>query len=658
MFNFNFITKQHWDASFTIVKKIIETNTNRDLNLHLLREFSDLVECEKQKDKVFEIFNKHGLLYLYPQHFSSDKVDVTKDISEYREYRFLTFWGMVQYYATVLFISDCYRSFDEPLKKSSKICAISPSDFQFTGTEYQHKDNYRENYNEFVKKIEEESKQNRYILKLDIRKYFNSISHRKLIDKIFSSVPHSTATIQKLDSYRESLYLYLDCLVMNTEGIPQARKNLASNFLGHSFLRFLDYEVEKLANDSLDVEFICYTRYMDDIYLFFESGVLGANEEKTILEIEQKISYWLMQELELGLNHSKTRIIHLSNQSEIDDFLAKFKEITSKLPADDDINHTFEKYVANLKQINIEFLKNQNFSINDKQRNILKNIFKKGFPGLLNKKTSELKQVIDSIDFELTIPSLDVLSPLFFLKNKIKVEEVEGFEFPFVDGFNRFISKSNSESMIIKPQIEALIEWYVHGENDSTIDEIVLKFANQLQKDNLGKYLLKISGFDSSQYTPSFSLSSISQSICGERHKFKDSFSRIRDDIYKKINGGEDLRNAVNQLCLFVIRYNEGEYSVAINHFHSFIEEILCKHLGIEDTSSVNMNSIYRDLFTKNKKFSDGRHLDLALLTDRRNFNPVSHPSKKGIMASPLELEEVNRLVLNACKAINILEVI
>jgi hypothetical protein len=27
-------------------------------------------------------------------------------------------------------------------------------------------------------------------------------------------------------------------------------------------------------------------------------------------------------------------------------------------------------------------------------------------------------------------------------------------------------------------------------------------------------------------------------------------------------------------------------------------------------------------------------------------------------MASPLELEEVNRLVLNACKAINILEVI
>ena len=99
------------------------------------------------------------------------------------------------------------------------------------------------------------SKSSRYFLKLDIRKYFDSINHRVLKQKL--------ARIIKDPDCLNLLFEIIDSFGKDGRGLPIG--NLASQFFANLYLSETDhFAVEKLKPAG-------YVRYMDDILIFADS---------------------------------------------------------------------------------------------------------------------------------------------------------------------------------------------------------------------------------------------------------------------------------------------------------------------------------------------------------------------------------------------------
>ena len=94
-----------------------------------------------------------------------------------------------------------------------------------------------------------------YVAKLDVRKYFDSISHDVLklkLERLFKDKELLTLLSRIIDSYS----------VNENRGIPIG--NLTSQYFANYYLSFLDHYVKE------ELKIPVYVRYMDDILLFGE----------------------------------------------------------------------------------------------------------------------------------------------------------------------------------------------------------------------------------------------------------------------------------------------------------------------------------------------------------------------------------------------------
>jgi hypothetical protein len=120
---------------------------------------------------------------------------------------------------------------------------------------------------------------NKYYLKLYIRKYFDSISHKILYQKLETLFKDSNLLYilyQIIDSYHTKI----------NYGLPIG--NLTSQYFANFYLTFID----RFAKDVLHTKY--YIRYMDDIVIFSDDLLFLQN-------ISEKIEFFLEKELNLFL---------------------------------------------------------------------------------------------------------------------------------------------------------------------------------------------------------------------------------------------------------------------------------------------------------------------------------------------------------------------
>lgn len=103
-----------------------------------------------------------------------------------------------------------------------------------------------------VLRVKQFSRNNRYFVKLDFKKYFDSIDHailKTLLNRIFKDPQLLLIFNIIIDSYD-----------MNGKGIPIG--NLTSQYFANYYLSGLDHRMKEV------IKIRCYVRYMDDVVIF------------------------------------------------------------------------------------------------------------------------------------------------------------------------------------------------------------------------------------------------------------------------------------------------------------------------------------------------------------------------------------------------------
>lgn len=130
-----------------------------------------------------------------------------------------------------------------------------------------------------------------YVLKADIRKYFDTINHEKLIEILSKKIADKKVIrlIKKILANHKAPQL--------GKGMPLG--NLTSQFFANVYLNELDYFVKH----TLKAKY--YIRYVDDFVIFHKN-------KKVLQEYKEKIDLFLKKNLLLDLHPQKSRIRPLS----------------------------------------------------------------------------------------------------------------------------------------------------------------------------------------------------------------------------------------------------------------------------------------------------------------------------------------------------------
>ena len=149
-----------------------------------------------------------------------------------------------------------------------------------------------------LKKVSKNNSRNCFVLKADIKHYFEEINHKMLLEIIKRKI-RCEQTIwlinqilkNKIESERETRILY------NNEGMPLG--NLTSQFFANVYLDKFD----KFIKHELKAKY--YIRYVDDFVILHKS-------KEQLKEWKKEIEVFLKEKLALELHPDKSRIINLS----------------------------------------------------------------------------------------------------------------------------------------------------------------------------------------------------------------------------------------------------------------------------------------------------------------------------------------------------------
>lgn len=147
---------------------------------------------------------------------------------------------------------------------------------------------------------------NDYFIIIDVKDFFRSISHKKLIEKVYKEINLNKKNQIKINECTE----LIDLCSANKKGLPLGF--ITSPILSNIFLKEFDCIVYgKLKRlESLSEKNVIYTRYADDITISFKYEL----EEKSI-EIENEvlnIVSFQLRRLGLKINRKKTKSYNLN----------------------------------------------------------------------------------------------------------------------------------------------------------------------------------------------------------------------------------------------------------------------------------------------------------------------------------------------------------
>ena len=145
-----------------------------------------------------------------------------------------------------------------------------------------------------------------YVLDADIRAYFDTIHHRKLM-KLVKKRISDRRVLTLIRRFLKAGFWEKGCIQARREGTPQG--GVISPLLANIYLNHLDkWWMQHMAHLGTLV------RYADDF-------VVICRRKDQVKQAEAKIRAFLTEELDLTLHSEKTRVVHLKKGKEGFDFL-------------------------------------------------------------------------------------------------------------------------------------------------------------------------------------------------------------------------------------------------------------------------------------------------------------------------------------------------
>ncbi|MEH7502930.1 reverse transcriptase domain-containing protein [Neobacillus drentensis] len=190
-----------------------------------------------------------------------------------------------------------------------------------------------------------------YVIRLDIKNFFNTIPQNRLLQKLKDSSLLSS----------EEYHLVKECLKLIPSGVPQGIS--ISNTLADIFLEGFDYQVKRI-HPSISL----YSRYVDDILILIN----GDMSSKEINKLQDKINN-IFKFYGLNKNEIKEKQTSFSKKSTTDqfDYLGySYSSKDNKLY----LSVSSDKYRKIIKKIDFcyrDYQINQNFNLLEERLNFL-----------------------------------------------------------------------------------------------------------------------------------------------------------------------------------------------------------------------------------------------------------------------------------------------
>jgi AbiA family abortive infection protein len=422
----NFLHYSTWcDAKNLLDFQINQKATNKHYNKLAFYHFEAARVCHEHigEESYFNERIATNLFYALQREYYAIPYFIPKKALGIRSCYFFSYPLMTLYYAVGLYLVK--------LTKEVLIDLASDNIKSFYGAKlHYHEGNiiyskqsvyYKQNYEEFKKNISEyaEITSGRYIIRLDIQNYFESICITTLLSMLEDYVKYSTKREMNFDECtKEQIEFLIRFIKHGKEGIPQSDNNLASDFIGFIYLFFGDRIIEdciKQSSYAAKIENYKIIRYVDDIYIVLSlNSDLNLHQAETIVYyLLNSITHCLHEKLKLNVN-SKTKVFRPYNPAE---FLELVHEI-GNVSLEAEVQMPNIPTIANLTVPekadrlikSLAELKNQhlNFHPEDSYRDAsfddLKDIFDRGVQNLIfNKEENrqKLSFLLNDFNYEL-----------------------------------------------------------------------------------------------------------------------------------------------------------------------------------------------------------------------------------------------------------------
>jgi hypothetical protein len=425
-----FLEIRHIEGAFKLLKRQIEQESPlyNTLDFKIFRE-EGIVDSFNPKNFYEKLVKNDVFYYFQNEIYLIDYLGI-QSAYKIRNFHFLSFKTLIIYNAIGLYIHEVlnqyHTDFDAILKKSNgKV---------FYGGKINSKDVessiifYYDDYQEFITKKEELAKPEegkvKYIITIDIKSFFYTISHKILLSIIEKNATKVTKKALRFDENSiASIEFFLKYLMKGSSGIPVSSQNLVSNFLSSVYFSPFD---QYLIDTYLIKPNISYIRYVDDFYLICE---IDNNTEPTearnlIYDIENDISDFLSNELGLSVSNDKGKRTKINDLNSYYEFLAvssstspseneyepiQIKDLSQEKSIEGkNVQEIFSESVEIIKSIKEQLNEFDKLNIDKKDANFLNNI-------LIHEKVRDYcksKDALDLIDKEelfLNYKSLDYI---------------------------------------------------------------------------------------------------------------------------------------------------------------------------------------------------------------------------------------------------------
>lgn len=634
------ITEELFVNAYKICKKYSEKEFTTDINLMLLKNAFQSI-TENNIRTYYKKYIKSELFYAIPYLFSTDTVSIPKNVNGLREYKFFTMMSMILYNAVGLLFVDVCNDFLNKVKfENRNIFHFSPTKFTWNDNEWKSQNEYAKQYTKFTDKMNEIVEEGDVILKIDISNYFDTMKHEKLINLLKELGLESKLAIYDIDEKaRDTLLFYFESLMNKKQGIPQGKVNCVSDLYGLLYLLPLDFNITDICN-KYNLEYKAMIRYVDDTMIIFKNKNKLKNKEifKELSKLEQELSLFLNNELMIRINEKKTEYTIIYNKDVREEFIEKNTKKVSNannIDKDNDTNGEIDKKIDDLVKV-IEKYKFTNdetfkFKINDEDKEKLKIVFDNTVKNYLKKSEikTKIRNILSNLDIELTVSQMNILIALFFINdNNVNI---------YLDILVNYIL--NNLDLKDKRLLHIILLMISQGIDFSEYDEFnvyIIQNREELFKDNYGKYILILKKIVKND--DSINILSDEGIFNQINHEFNKNskYSRkilcenktMYNQLIVKLTNQENINECIiNQLKWYVYNIRNGNLDSAFNHFHNLFHEVCKEKFKLDDGATIEkiIPKLYRNNIIENKE-----EVLIRKFYDRRNFNPVSHPSKNG----------------------------
>ena len=639
------ITEDLFVNAYKICKKYSEKEFITDINLLLLKNAFQSI-TENNIRTYYKKYIQTELFYAIPYLFSTDTVSIPKNVNGLREYKFFTMMSMILYNAVGLLFVDVCNDFLNKVKfENTNIFHFSPTKFTYDNNEWKSQNEYAKQYTKFTAKMKEIVEEGDVILKIDISNYFDTMKHEKLVQLLKKLGLESKLAIYDIDEKaRDTLLFYFESLMNKKQGIPQGKVNCVSDLYGLLYLLPLDFNIVDICK-KYNLEYKAMIRYVDDTMIIFRNKNNLANKEifKELSKLEQELSLFLNNELMLRINEKKTEYSIIHSKEDREKFIERnTKKVSNanRMELEDEINENDEskdldKKIDEMIQVIVKYKFTNDdkfkFEITDEDKEKLKIVFDNNIKKYLKKPEikQKMRKVLQKLDIELTVSQMNILIALFFIDandQNIYLDILVNYI------LNNLDLKDKRLLHIILLMISQGIDFSEYEKFNSYIDEN----KNELFKDNYGKYILILKKIVKNDETISIlSDEGIFNQINYEFNK-KSKYSRkilcenntMYNNLIVEMAKLQNINESIiNQMKWYVYNIRNGNLDSAFNHFHNLFHEVCKEKFKLKDGDTVEtvINKLYKNDIIENKE-----EVLIRKFYDRRNFNPVSHPSKNG----------------------------